>query len=1142
MRKTFSFFTLLVALLGFTSLAQAQTATGQITGTVKDASGAVLANAKVTVTNEATNFSRETVTNEAGTYVFPLLPVGVYSVAVTQQGFSTSKQSGIPLTVDKIARVDIDLKVGDVSATVDIQSAAVTLDTETASMGQTVTQKQVTQLPLNGRNFLSLLFLNGGTVETNGEQGGMRQGAGNAISINGARPTSNNYLIDGTSNTDTALGTPAAILSIDAIQEFKEQTGTYSAEYGFSANQVNIVSKTGTNDLHGAAFWFGRNDAFDANLFFNNAIPKPTDGSRWAGTKNKLRQNQFGFVAGGPVWVPKIYDGRNKTFWLANFEKQKTIRGQTDFLIIPTAAQLGGQFTSLIKDPLLTGLCEPTPANPTAGVNYQAACFPNNTIPTNRFSRLANLARTKFFPAPNFSNAAGNNYVRNRNLPLDSKQFTFRGDQQLGKWGTVFGRYTQSDYTNTAIGNTTELGDVFFVQKTTNWQVSHTVPLGSNLVNQFRFGFVEASAVQHGATAPQSDLDPLQLTGVFTGLPDDQRSYPAVGFGGVGTGLSGGGSAVNDYQSSYQPMWDISNTTTWIRGRHTLNIGANFRKWNLQRDLANDFLGQFTFSGFFTGNRTRDNAIADFLLGYFSGASVFQPAGFGVAGKTGNPRQFNFLYFAPYIQDDWKVNARLTLNLGLRYDFRNVPYESNDRMGWRDLSNPRGGLLVADKTLVDKGIVGDQSYYKFAGRRNPNDASKKVFAPRFGFAYRPFDDKTVVRGGYGIFFDSAEGREIDGAADIFPYVSRGNYIQSLGQTNLLTTNQLFPNFANVGVATPAANTFLAVSMSPNPKNPYVQQWSLGVQRELMKNTTLELNYIGSKGTHLLMRRNIAQARPPSNPALCAATPTVGDCPVLARRPFVNFATYIDSDWSGNSSYNAFNAKVEHRSNSLLFTAVYTWAKSIDSKSAAAGIGNDVAGWQGFLNNNDIRRDRGRSEFDVDHRLVSSFVYELPVGRGKKFGGDMHKAVDVLIGGWQVNAIATFQSGFPMTISAADVGGLNDTSGTNRADLVGDPNASFTKSINQWFNTAAFKQPAAGFLGTSGRGILRLPGINNWDTGLFKNFTITEKLNFQFRFESFNAFNHTQWGGPIRNVADSRFGRVLSTRPARINQLGAKLVW
>ena len=1113
MRKISFLFALLALLLGVTNSLKAQTATGQITGTVKDASGAVLARAKVTIANQSNGFTREATTNEEGNYSFPLLPVGNYTVTVAQSGFSTSKQSNVQLTVDKIARVDFDLKVGDVSATVDVQAAAVTLDTETASMGQTVTQKQVTQLPLNGRNFLSLLFLNGGTVETSGEQGGMRQGAGNAISINGARPTSNNYLIDGTSNTDTALGTPAAILSVDAIQEFKVQTGTYSAEYGFSANQVNIVSKTGTNDLHGTAFWFGRNDAFDANTYFNNL----------AGTKkNKLRQNQYGFVAGGPVWIPKLYNGRNKSFWLVNFEGRKTISGFQDFLILPTPDQLAGKFTSEIIDPL-TG-----------------KAFANNIVPTNRFSRLAQLATKKFFPAPNFTGTQGN-YIRRRNIPNNTDQYTLRGDQQLGSWGTVFGRFTNSNYSNISVQNTTELGDVFFVQKTRNWQVSHTLPIGSNLVNQFRFGYVGATAVQHGAPAPQADIDPLKLTGVFTGLPDDQRSYPAVGFGGVGAGLSGGGSAVNDYQSSYQPMWDVSNTTTWIRGRHTLNFGVNYRKWSLQRDLANDFLGQFTFSGFFTGNKTRDNAVADFLLGYFSGASVFQPAGFSVAGKTGNPRQFNFLYVAPYIQDDWKVNSRLTVNLGVRWDYRSIPYETNDRMGWRDLSNPRGGLLVADKTLVEKGIVGNQSYYKFAGRRNPTDASKKVFAPRLGFAFRPFnDDKTVVRGGYGIFFDSAEGREIDGAADIFPYVSRGNYTQSLGQTNLLTTDQLFPSFANVGVASPAANTFLAVSMSPEPKNPYVQQWSLGVQRSLTTNTTLELNYIGSKGTHLLMRRQIAQARKPSNPALCAATPTVGDCPVLARRPFVNFATYIDSDWSGNASYNAFNAKIEHRSNSLLFTMVYTWAKSIDSKSAAAGIGNDVAGWQGFLDNSDIRRDRGRSEFDVDHRLVSSFVYELPIGRGKKFGSSLPKIADVVIGGWQVNGIATFQSGFPMTISAADVGGLNDTFGTNRADLVGT--ATLTKTLDRWFDTSAFKQPAAGFLGTSGRGILRLPGINNWDTGLFKNFKITEQIAFQFRLESFNAFNHTQWGGPVRSVADARFGRVLSTRPARINQLGAKIVW
>lgn len=1104
---------LFAAVFAATGAALAQTATGQITGTVKDATGAVLAKAKVRVNSALTGLTRETTTNEEGSYVFPLLPVGVYTVTVEQPGFSTARKVNISINVDQIVRTDFDLTVGEVSAIVEVEAGQVALDTETASIGQVVSQRQVTQLPLNGRNFLQLLFLNGGTVETSGEQGSMRQGAGNAISINGARPTSNNYLLDGTSNTDTALGTAAAILSVDAIQEFKEQTGTYSAEYGFSANQINIVSKTGTNELHGAAFWFGRNDAFDANTFFNNL----------AGTeKNKLRQNQYGFVAGGPVWLPKIYNGRNKSFWLVNFEGRRTISGFQDFLIVPTPDQLAGRFTSEIIDPL-TG--QP---------------FPGNIVPTNRFSRLARLAVQRFFPTPNFTGTQGN-YIRRRNIPNDTDQYTIRGDQQLGRYGTVFGRFTNTDYTNISVQNTTELGDVFFVQKTRNWQISHSLPIGSSVVNQSRVGYVGATAVQYGAAAPQADIDPLGLTGVFTGLTDEQRTYPAIGFAAVGAGLSGGGSAVNDYQSSYQPMWDVSNTTTWIRGNHTLNIGGNFRKWSLERDLANDFLGQFTFSGFFTGNKTRDNAIADFLLGYFSGASVFQPAGFSVEGRTGNPRQFNFLYFAPYVQDDWRVSSRLTLNLGLRWDFRTVPNEENNRMGWRDLSNPRGGLLVADPTLVTRGIIGDGSYYRYAERRNPRDASKKVFAPRFGFAFRPFnDDKTVVRGGYGIFFDSAEGREIDGASDIYPYVSRGNYVQTLGQTNLLTTDQMFPNFASLGAATPAANTFLAVSMSPEPRNPYVQQWSLSVQRSLASNTTLELNYIGTKGTHLLMRRNIAQALPPANPALCAANPTVGDCPVRARRPFPNFVTYIDSDWSGNSSYNAFNAKVEHRTSSFLFTTVYTWAKSIDSKSAAAGIGNDVAGWQGFLNNHDIRRDRGRSEFDVDHRLVSSFVYELPVGRGKRFGGNLPKVADVVIGGWQVNGIATFQKGFPMTISAADVGGLNDTSGTNRADLVGTPR--LLKTIDQWFDTSAFRQPAAGFLGTSGRGILRLPGINNWDTGLFKNFKITEQVGFQFRLESFNAFNHTQWGGPVRSVADPRVGRILSTRAARINQLGAKLVW
>jgi hypothetical protein len=1090
-----SVFAILVCTTGSLS---GQTATGQITGTVLDASGAVVSDAKIKITSTLTGLSREATTNERGTYSVPLLPVSSYLVTAEKEGFKLAASSANELKVDQVLRVDLTMELGSLTETVEVRGRAVAIDSETAGIGHVITEKQVTELPLNGRNFLQLLFLGNGAVETTGEQGGMRQGAGNAISINGSRPTSNNYMLDGTSNTDTALGTPAAILSIDAIQEFKEQTATYSAEYGFSANQISIVSKTGTNRLSGSVFSFMRNDALDAKRFFDVE-------------KQKLDQKQFGFVVGGPVLLPG-YNGRNKTFFLVNYEGMRREVGSQDFLRVPLPEELAGRFTTTIIDPV-TG--QP---------------FPNNTIPQSRFTRLANLALSKnYWPAPNTSVPQGN-YIRQRDLPTDTNQLTVRIDQQLGsRWGTVFGRYTQTDWTNTSLSTVTELGDIFFVQKTRNWQVSHSLPISSSLVNQFRIGYVGARADQHGFTAPQADIDAVGLTGVFTDLSDDQRTYPAIGFGGtLGAGLAGAGSAGNDYQASYQPMWDISNTTTTIRGRHTLNFGANYRSWSLQRDLANDFLGQFTFSGFFTGN-----AVADMLLGYYSGSSVFQPAGFSVAGRSGNPRQFNFQYFAPYVQDDWKVSSRLTLNLGLRWDYRTIPNESNDRMGWRDLSNPRGGLLVADQTLVERGIVGDSSYYKFAGRRNPKDASKNVFAPRIGFAFRPFGGQsTVVRGGYGMFWDSFEGREIDGAADIYPYVSRGSYNQSVGQSPLRTTNDLFPSFADLGAATPAANTFLAVSMSPNPKNPYVQQWSLGVQRELFANTIAEVNYIGTKGTNLLMRRNIAQALPydPANPLS-----------VRERKPFPNFEVYIDSDFSGDSNYNSMNAKLERHTSSLVATVVYTWAKSTDNKSAAAGIGaSGFNGWQGLLDNSRPELDRGRSDFDVDHRLVGSFVYNLPFGQGEKFAGDATGVTNAIVGGWQVNGIATFQRGFPMTIQAADAGGLNDSFGTNRANQVGDPYPSgFERSINAWFNTAAFAQPAPGQFGNIGRNTLRGPGINNFDLALFKNFDLGMGSRLQFRFESFNAFNHTQWDAPNPNVANPNFGRVLGTRPARINQLGLK---
>jgi hypothetical protein len=455
-------------------------------------------------------------------------------------------------------------------------------------------------------------------------------------------------------------------------------------------------------------------------------------------------------------------------------------------------------------------------------------------------------------------------------------------------------------------------------------------------------------------------------------------------------------------------------------------------------------------------------------------------------------------------------------------------------MGWNDATNKLGGMCIADQTLVSKGIAPDgNGFYRYCGKNRPIDNPLTPFAPRIGFAYRPFNgDKTVIRGGYGIFWDSAEGREIDGSSDIYPYVSRGQFIQSVGE-KLKTTDSLFPSFSNPGPVTPAANSFLAVNISESPRNPYVQQWSFSVQRQIGSDTKLEVNYIGNKGTHLLMRRNIAQALVPTDPNNVT--------PVLARRPYPNFVVFINSDWSGSSNYHSGNVKLEHRTGPLLLTMAYTWAKSIDNKSAAAGIGGADTGWQGFIDNHNVRLDHGLSDFNVDHRLVSSFVYNLPFGRGQKYASNVGKVAAAVVGGWQVNGIATFQRGFPYSIYSADLGGLLDNF-NNRANLVGDPRTGFTQSIAQWFNTKAFAQPPAGVIGTSGRNNLRAPGINNWDLSAFKNFNFRERLALQMRLESFNALNHTQWGGPNHNTTSPQYGQITSARAGRINQVGLKFLF
>jgi hypothetical protein len=525
---------------------------------------------------------------------------------------------------------------------------------------------------------------------------------------------------------------------------------------------------------------------------------------------------------------------------------------------------------------------------------------------------------------------------------------------------------------------------------------------------------------------------------------------------------------------------------------------------------------------------------------------------------AGNPQSHVYNYLAPFVQDDWKVTPRLTLNLGLRWDYRSVPYEEANKFFWLDVNNPNGGMCFADQKLLTNGVApAGNGFFEYCGRRAPaNPGLLKPFAPRIGFAYRPFGgDKTVIRGGYGIYYDSFEAREIDNSGDFYPYSIRDSLTPA---TQAVTTapkltNQLFPGFTTLTEVSPASATFIAVIESELPLNPYMQQWTLSVQRQLARNTSLEVNYIGLKGTHLLDRHNIAQPYAPANPAVCQANPA--NCPAGPRLPYPNFTGfYINSDWHGNSDYNAGNIKLEHRTGSMALTTIFTWAKSLDAKSAAAGLAADGGGYQGFMDNHNMRRDYGPSNFDVDRRFVASYVYNLPFGRGKHFLSSASKALDMAIGGWELTGITTFQTGFPYSIGAQDLAGILDSQNPRANTVPGVSVTPATRTVNAWINTGAFAQPPIGVYGNTGRGILRSPGINNWDLGFFKNFNFTERLTLQFRAETFNTWNHPNYyvpligpsagGGcnPDCNTADVSFGALTVAAPGRIIQLGAKFIF
>src|SRR6516165_7595495 len=1108
-------------------------ATGTILGTVTDTSGAIVANAKVTVTDTETNVDFRTVTSSAGDYNAPALNPGPYKVTVEATGFQKYVTTGLVLTVNQRLRADAQLKPGAVTETVEASAQSVALDTDSAELSNLISQQQVEDLPLNGRNFMQLLLVGAGAVTVGGEQGTMRQGQGNAISVNGGRPEGNNYTLDGLVNTDAALVTPAVVLSQDAIQEFKVSSGTYSADQGFSATQINIVSKGGTNSLHGSVFWFDRNDAFDAKPF-----PTATDYNSGKATANPvLRQNQFGFVAGGPIYIPKVYDGRNKSFFMANYEGWRITNGARQSTMMPNPAILAGDFSAeTYKAPAgsnLPGGLLPAygTADCTTLLNKSGNCmpvdpltgqpFPNNQIPTARQTGNVGLVAVKngFWRNPTIANQPEGtaNFFDSIGFPLHQNQQTYRGDQNLGKFGSVFFRYTDANYTNQGFYNSQDLvhGYEIYLQNQTSWTVSHTINLGNSKVNNFRFGHLTANAPQGGPQITSDAVSQLALTGTFKKFTALQETWPNVALSQFG---SGGGS-VNSYTGSEGPTWEYADSFSWIHGKHTLGFGVDYRHWHLNRNLDDDFYGDWTFAGNLvqtnsggcanaTGLCGTGNAVADMLLGYYAGVGGFVPGPLSPTDTAGNPQDHVFNYFAPYAMDHWRVTPKLSLDLGLRWDYRAAAYEASNHFFWLDTKNTQGGLCFADPQLSKNGVapgvgLNGGPILRYCGKV-PHDGAKTPFAPRLGVMYS-ITPKTVFRGGYGIFFDSAEGREIDNSADIYPYSIRNALAPATNSTAPKLTNNMFPAFTTLGPFPVSTLTFIAVIESDNPMNPYVQSWTAGVQREVARNTTVEVNYIGTHAIHLLDRRQIAQPNgiPSASLAFCQQQVNgtyvnlgVAPCSNASRRPYPNFVNiYINSDWHGYSDYN------------------------------------------------------------VDQRFVASYVYELPFGRGKKIASGVNRATDLLIGGWETTGIATFQAGFPYSWTASDVGGVLGTffQRANRTQGC-DIHANLT-AVLQRINPKCFTQPALGVYGNTPRNWLKQPGINNWDMGVGKNFRIAEHVNFKLTGDFLDAWNHHQYaistgaligsgsggGSSISNsVTSTTAGQITSSSAARIIQISGKL--
>jgi Carboxypeptidase regulatory-like domain len=1107
-----------VVLLACVAPLHAQTPSGEISGVVTDPSGASMPGVTITLTNQGTNAVREVVTNEAGLYVMPALPPGVYTLKATLTGFRTLERKNIEVQVGSANRISIALEVGQLAEIIEVAGGTPLLQTENSAVGTVIENRAIVELPLNGRNYLQLASLIPGAT-TNGpssSQGKQRMGGQRnsfALNVAGQRIHYNHYSLDGVENTDLNFNSYMLLPSVDALQEFNVVAGLFDAEYGRAIAQINASTKSGTNQLHGTAFEFARNSALDAKNFFDRA-DKPIP---------PFKRNQYGGTVGGPVVVPKLVNGRDRLFFLFNWEGLRENKSLTATPSVPLTPWRTGDFSNLRdSNGNLIPIYDPaTRVFDAAGNVLQAPTqFAGNRIPANRIHPISRQL-TEYYPLP-LQEVAGPNFLNDEARNVNADQYTYRLDFTQSSKTRWFFRHSISHelgYDPFAIPNMGINTDTDVQQAA----LGHTLLLGSNKLNDFRFGW---GNLKNGHISPRANNDNV-VGRLGINLPNDNPLYwgvPNIGISGLsGIGEESDAPFIND-----DTTLQFVDNFTWTVAKHSFKFGGELRHVRYNQIGGVVTRGRWAFDGRYTQNPLLPAAdrggaaFADFLLGHFNRSE----------GQVGAPiANFRSNYFAIYAQDSWKLASNLTVNYGLRWEYDQPFTDTNDAIvnidfDWANTHEPifvrtgTGDPYEGDpafRLASDVQYVRDGRFGRGAYRSDYND-----FAPRLGIAWA-VTPRSVVRAGGGIYYVRDIGNAVFDTVRNAPFTIRRDEPAETFRPNLSYEQP----FARTG-----APTFILANQWDEPST-YVAQWSLGMQREVGSNMTVELTYFGSAGVHLrrLMSYNNPEPSQLANSNLA--------------RPFPKFGSIQVMSAPGHSNYHAGYLKVQRRfSRGLSFLSSFSYGKSIDDGSGIRTTDGDSLTPS---NNYDLRLERGLSAFDFRRRWTTSSLWDLPVGRDKRWL-NRSGVTDWVLGGWQLGGIVTLQDGFPFTVQCGG-GTIQNGGGVCYPDATGEDwrLSSSERTRTRYFNTAAFvdRIPANGPFryGTVARNSLIGPGIVSVDASANKRFRLAGSSYAELRVEVFNLPNHPIWGQPGATLRTPTYGVITSTRmDSRQIQVGVKVVF